>query len=122
MAALELGLSEGTRSEAGVHNIGLADDEAVLDQLANVIAFQTCELTVAHNVFHSRLLAEATSAVSLGSIQILPLPHLRTLAARRFWSLRKTMLLKNKHSYHTYNNAESHSTSWHARIPPSSCQ
>ena len=39
-----------------------------------------------------RELAKAISLVSLGSNQILRFPHLRTEAARRFWSLRLTAI------------------------------
>ena len=38
-----------------------------------------------------RLLANEISLISLGSNQILRLPHLRTDAARRFWSLSDTV-------------------------------
>lgn len=38
-----------------------------------------------------RLLANEISLISFGSNQILRLPHLRTDAARRFWSLSDTV-------------------------------
>merc|ERR1719201_1622194 len=40
-----------------------------------------------------REFAKEISLISLGSNQILRLPHLSTDAARRFWSLRDTMLI-----------------------------
>lgn len=40
-----------------------------------------------------RELAMEISLTSLGSSQTLPLPHLRTLAASRFWSFRDTISL-----------------------------
>lgn len=43
-----------------------------------------------------RELAREISLTSLGSSQILRLPHLRTDAARRFWSLRDTTVEKKR--------------------------
>lgn len=43
-----------------------------------------------------RELANEISLISLGSNQILRFPHLRTEAARRFWSLRDTVIIKEE--------------------------
>ena len=40
-----------------------------------------------------RELAKEISLISLGSNQILRFPHFKTEAARRFWSLRETVIL-----------------------------
>ncbi|BAS85050.1 Os03g0579550, partial [Oryza sativa Japonica Group] len=75
VTSLLLGLMGSPCTGPGVNLLGLLDNEPILDQLTDF----------------SRELAMEISLTSLGSSQTLPLPHLSTLEASRFCSLRETI-------------------------------
>ncbi len=73
-----LRMSQGAR--ARMDNLRLLEDQTVQDKTVNGFAFLN-ELAIPKCL---RLLALEISEVSLGSSQILRLPHFKTLAASRF--------------------------------------
>jgi hypothetical protein len=101
VATETLGSGTLTNTEARVGDLGLADDETVLDELTNVGTFLlSCigYLFAFHTIvffffffYNLRELALEISLTSLGSSQILRSPHLRTEAARRFWTVKLTL-------------------------------
>ena len=108
VATLAAGLLECTGAEPRVHQVGLAQNQTTVNQVADVRTYKRANEshdTEAKNKGkiesqqaigesqstkkgktkeNKRLLAVLISDVSLGSIQTLRLPHLSTAAARRF--------------------------------------
>jgi hypothetical protein len=81
-----------------VNNWWFLDDKTILHQFADILACRREHQNQSWDICrkYSRELAIEISLTSFGSSQIFLLPHLRTLAAKRFWDLRDTILEDHK--------------------------